>query len=83
MPRFPHYICAACTCTCRYEDFPFDRQTITTQLNVPGAHLFTCHDLDAFQAMGLTDENAQMLLLPSTGTWLLDGPLAKARAPTR
>ena len=28
--------------------------------------------------MGLTDGNAQSLLLPSTGTWFLDGPLEES-----
>ena len=62
----------------RYDDFPFDKQVVTTSLQVSGADLFTCREQDAFMAMGLTDENAESKLLPSTGTWKLDGSLAEA-----
>ena len=45
---------------------------------VKGADLFTCREHDALLMMGLSDANAQSLLLPSTGTWVLDGSLAEA-----
>ena len=37
-----------------------------------------CTAQDAFLNMGLTPDNAQDRLLPSTGTWLLDGSLEEA-----
>ena len=60
------------------QDFPFDTQVIKTQLHVPDADLFTCNGQDGVAAMGLTEENAQDKLLPTTGTWTLDGPLSEA-----
>ena len=59
----------------KYTQFPFDRHTIHIEYIVKGADLYTCTGRDGLAIMGLTDGNAQSLLLPSTGTWHLDGPI--------
>lgn len=58
-----------------YDDFPFDRHTIFAEFVVKGADLFTCKGRDGLAIMGLTDANAQLKLLPTTATWVLDGTL--------
>ena len=55
-----------------YQDFPFDKQVIKTEVIIKGADLFTCRGRDALAIMGLTEENAQTMLLPLTGTWILN-----------
>jgi hypothetical protein len=62
----------------KYTYFPFDEHVITMQVILAGADLFTCRERDGLSIMGLTQENAQSLLLPSTGTWQLNGPLEEA-----
>ena len=62
----------------RYYNFPFDKHMITATYIVEGADLFTCQGRDGLAIMGLTEDNAQNKLLPSTGTWFLDGPLETA-----
>ena len=59
----------------RYNDFPFDRQTIVIEIVIDGADLYTCRAHDALAIMGLTTENAPTALLPNTGTWILEGGL--------
>ena len=58
-----------------YYDYPFDHHTIKMTFELEDAHIFTCQGLDALETMGLTDSNAQELLLPNTKTWFLDGKL--------
>ena len=64
---------------CGGRQFPFDKQTINMVFVMEeGLHLYTCQGLDALSIMGLTEDNAQELLLPGTGTWYLDGGLTDA-----
>ena len=62
----------------RYYDFPFDRHVIRIEYVVAGADLYTCHGRDGLAIMGLTEENALDKLLPTTGTWFLDGAFEDA-----
>lgn len=62
----------------KYTKFPFDTHTITMHFAIEGAWIYTCKNLDAIAIMGVDDENAQEVLLPGTGTWLLDGTLHEA-----
>lgn len=65
--------------TFRYYDFPFDRHTIRIEYVVQGGDLFTCKDRDGLAIMGIeTDRDALEKLLPSTGTWFLDGSVDQA-----
>jgi len=65
--------------TFRYYDFPFDRHTIRIEYVVQGGDLFTCKDRDGLAIMGIeTDKDALEKLLPSTGTWFLDGSVDQA-----
>jgi len=62
----------------RYYDFPFDRHVIRIEYVVAGADLYTCKGRDGLAIMGLTAENALDKLLPTTGTWFLDGEFNEA-----
>jgi len=62
----------------RYYDFPFDRHIIRIEYVVAGADLYTCKGRDGLAIMGLTAGNALAKLLPTTGTWWLDGDFNEA-----
>ena len=62
----------------KYTDFPFDRHTIRIEIVVNGVDLFTCRNRDALAIMGIDETNAEELLLPATGTWLIDGNFEEA-----
>ena len=62
----------------KYFKFPFDKHSIVMEFDIADTWIFTCKDRDALTIMGITEDNAQDLLLPGTGTWLLDGSLDEA-----
>ena len=65
----------------RAADYPFDRQDITLRIGVDGAYLMGCNGTGltspALAGLGLTDENADELLLPPTGEWYIPDSIDK------
>ena len=63
----------------RYFHYPFDNQTIVMKLQVAGASLMNCNGgYQVLAEMGLTEENKNELLLPSTKEWTLQGTLSES-----
>ena len=56
---------------------------ITMEFVVQGTNMFTCRNRDALTQMGITEENANLLLLPGTGSMVKVAPWQRPRsAPT-
>ena len=64
-----------------YFFYPFDQQELRVTVEVAGAWLYGCvgtgADSPVLAAMGLTEENKDIVLLPPTAEWYLDGPLSE------
>ena len=62
-------------------DYPFDRQDITLRIGVDGAYLMGCNGTGltspALAGLGLTNENADELLLPPTREWYIPDSIDK------
>ena len=67
----------------RYFEYPFDKQTIIWEINVPGADLTNCEGNGETSTVlsatsGFSAATAEELILPRTKEWQLDGALTES-----